>query len=72
MRFTIEITRGNSPRQRFLRKRQRHSSAAQAIKEAERLLHRLRTANPANPPEGYRILDRSDKLVDCGWRNGCD
>ena len=67
MKFTIEITRGSSPRERFRRKRRRHPSAAHAIDEAERLLEALRAANPDNPPEGYRVLDRRDKLVDCGW-----
>jgi hypothetical protein len=67
MKFTIEITRGSSPRKRFQRKRQHYRSAAAAITEAEKLLQTLRAANPENPPEGYRVLDRSDKLVDCGW-----
>lgn len=69
MKFTIEITRGNSPRERLQRIRQRHRSAADAIREAERLLQTLRTANPENPPEGYRVLDPGDRLVDCGWRS---
>lgn len=67
MRFTIEITRGSSPRERFEGRRRHHPSAADAIHEAERLLHTLRNANPENPPEGYRVLDRNGKLVDCGW-----
>ena len=33
MKFTIEITRGNSPRQLFQRIRQRHRSAVDAIRE---------------------------------------
>jgi hypothetical protein len=67
VKFTIEITRGSSPRERFQLRRQDHRSAADAIDEAARLLQSLRTANPENPPEGYRVLDRRDKLVDCGW-----
>jgi hypothetical protein len=67
MKFTIEITRGSSPRQRVRRKRQTHRSATAAIEAAERLLQALRTADPENPPEGYRVLDRGDRLVDCGW-----
>src|SRR5215472_19074524 len=63
MKFTIEITRGSSPRELFQRIRQRHRSAVDAITEAERLLQTLRAANPENPPEGYRVLDPSDKLV---------
>ncbi len=66
MNVTIEITRGNSPRERFQGTRRHHRSAADAIHEAERLLLTRRTANPKNPPEGYRVLDRSGKLVDCG------
>jgi hypothetical protein len=69
MKFTIEITRGSSPRELFQRTRQRHRSAVDAIREAERLLQTLRIANPENPPEGYRVLDPSDKPVDCGWRS---
>jgi hypothetical protein len=72
MRFTIEITRGSSPRERFQFKRQYHRCAADAIDEAERLLQSLRTANPENPPQGYRVLDRGDKLVDCGWGSARD
>jgi hypothetical protein len=67
MKFTIEITRGNSPRERLQGSRRHHRCAADAIHEAERLLRTLRIANPKNPPEGYRVLDRSGKLVDCGW-----
>jgi hypothetical protein len=69
MKFTIEITRGSSPRERLECKRQKHRTAAAAIDEAARLLQTLRTANPENPPEGYRVLDGSNKVVDCGWRS---